>query len=196
MYKRQRQVLEFLREFIEQHGFAPTIREIAKALGIRSPATVDEHLRALEQKGVIRRSYGKRRSISISDQFKKLPQNKIPILGQIAAGEPIEAIENPDDFVQFPSGQSGKELYALKVKGSSMIEDGIFEGDVVVIQKQDNCENGQAVVALLPDGSATLKRLYREKSRIRLQPANADFEPIYVRNVRIQGRVIGLVRKF
>jgi len=185
-----------LREFIAQNGFAPTIREIAEGLGINSPATIDEHLRALEKKGAIKRISGKRRSISIADQFQKLPENKIPILGQIAAGQPIEAIEDPDSFVEFPSGRPDRETFALKVKGQSMVEDGIFEDDLVIVRRQDRCENGQTVVALLPDGSATLKRFYREKNRIRLQPANSDFNPIYVRNVNIRGIVIGLVRRF
>jgi len=117
-------------------------------------------------------------------------------MGQIAAGEPIEAIEDESDSVDFPVSGKTDQYFALRVKGNSMIEDGIFDGDIVVIRKQNSCSNGEVVVALLGDGNATLKRLYREKNRIRLQPANSSMSPIYVRDVTIQGIVVGLTRKF
>lgn len=196
LYRKQREVLEFLKDFIVSKGYGPTIREIAAGIGLTSPATVEEHLQALEHKGVIRRIRGKARAIEINPEFGRAPGNKIPILGQIMAGEPIEAIEDPDSHVDFPIHNSPEEHFALRVKGRSMVEDGIFDGDVVIIRRQETCQNGDTVVALLEDGSATLKRLFREKKRIRLQPANPDFKPIHVHKAQIQGRVVGLVRKF
>jgi repressor LexA len=196
LYKRQREVLGFLRKFISNKGFAPTIREIAEGIGIKSPATVEEHLQALERKGVIKRIRGKRRAIAIMPEFAEMPENRVPILGQIAAGQPIEAIEDKSSFVEYAEPKPGEELFALKVNGDSMIEDGIFDGDLVVIRKQETCVDGEVAVALLDDGSATLKRIFREKKRIRLQPANSDLDPIYVDNIRIQGKVVGLIRRF
>lgn len=196
LYRKQREILQFLTEFIEQHGFAPTIREIGSALGLSSPATVEEHLRVLERKGVIARIKGQKRAISISTEFKQLPENRIPIIGQIAAGEPIEAIEDHQSFVRFNIQGDISRLFALRVKGQSMIEDGILDGDIVIIHRQESCANGETVVAMLEDGSATLKRCYRERDRIRLQPANPEYQPIYVDSLHIQGKVIGLVRRF
>ena len=185
-----------MRDFISVNGYAPTIREIAAGVGLGSPATVEEHLQTLEHKGVIKRIRGRKRAIEIRAEFNRASGNRIPILGQIAAGEPIEAIEDPNSHVDFPTSESPEACFALRVKGQSMVEDGIFNGDIVIIRRQETCQNGDMVVALLEDSSATLKRLYRENKRIRLQPANSEFEPLYVKRVRIQGRVVGLVRKF
>lgn len=196
LYKKQRKILDFLRKFISSNGFAPTIREIGSAIAVNSPATVEEHLQALERKGVIRRIKGKKRAISINLEFEQAPDTKIPVMGRIAAGEPIEAIEDKNNFVEFSGPESGKDLFALQVNGNSMIEDGILDGDFVIIRRQDTCNNGEVAVAFLDDGSATLKRIYREKGRIRLQPANSELKPFYVDNIRIQGRVVGLVRRF
>lgn len=196
LYRKQREILQFLKEFITTHGFAPTIREIANAVGLNSPATVDEHLQALERKGVILRIKGKKRAISIAPEFKQLSDKRIPIIGQIAAGEPIEAIEDPQSSVRFNTQGDLSNLYALRVKGHSMIGDGILNGDIVIIRHQETCSDGETVVALLEDGSATLKRCYRERNRIRLQPANPEFQPIYVDSLHIQGKVIGLIRNF
>lgn len=196
LYRKQREVLEFLKQFVASHGFAPTIRELASGVGLKSPATVEEHLQALECKGVITRIKGKKRAISISPKFSNLPENRIPIIGQIAAGEPIEAIQDHQSYVQFAGSTDIKSLYALRVKGNSMIEDGILSGDIVIIRKQETCSDGETVVALLDDGSVTLKRCYLEQDQIRLQPANPDYEPIYVDSLHIQGKVIGLVRRF
>jgi len=196
LYKKQREILRFLRKFISNKGFAPTIREISAGIGIKSPATVQEHLLALERKGVIKRIRGKKRAINIMPEFEAAPENRVPILGQIAAGQPIEAIEDKSSFVEYGQSKPGEELFALRVNGDSMIEDGIFDGDLVVIRKQETCMNGEVAVALLDDGSATLKRIFREKGRIRLQPANSELDPIYVENIRIQGKVVGLIRRF
>jgi repressor LexA len=196
LYKRQRDILDFLRKFIAANGFAPTIREIAAGIGIKSPATIEEHLQTLEHKGVISRIRGKRRAIAINPGFSPKPHDSIPIMGQIAAGEPIEAIEDRTDSVDFPVSGDVDRHFALRVKGDSMIEDGIFDGDIVVIRKQNNCSNGEVVVALVDNNNATLKRLYHERNRIRLQPANSRLSPIYVHDVLIQGIVVGLVRRF
>jgi repressor LexA len=196
LYKKQREILRFLHKFISDKGFAPTIREIAAAIGIKSPATMQEHLEALERKCVIRRIRGKKRAIDIMPEFLPTPESRVPILGQIAAGQPLEAIEDKSSFVEYAEAKPGDELFALRIKGESMIEDGIFDGDLVVIRKQETCMNGEVAVALLDDGSATLKRIFREKGRIRLQPANSNLDPIYVENVRIQGKVVGLIRRF
>ncbi len=196
LYKKQREILDYLRKFISVNGFAPTIREIGKGIGVGSPATVEEHLQALERKGVIRRIKGKKRAISINPKFERPPNNQIPIMGRIAAGEPIEAIEDRDNFVEFADAGPDEQLFALQVNGDSMIEDGIIDGDFVIIRRQETCDNGEVAVALLDDGSATLKRIYRERGRIRLQPANSDLKPFYVHSIRIQGKVVGLVRRF
>jgi repressor LexA len=196
LYNRQRQILNYLNKFISDNGFAPTIREIGEALGLSSPATVEEHLHALERKGVIRRTRGRKRAITVNPHFSTQASSQIPVLGQIAAGYPLEAIEQRHSFVEFPAATAGTELYGLLVRGDSLAEDGIFSGDLVIVQKQEVCANGDLVVALLEDNTATLKRCYRESDRIRLQPANAQYQPIYVRNLRIQGKVIGLVRRF
>jgi len=196
LYKKQREILDFLRKFISTNGFAPTIREIAAGVGINSPATVEEHLQSLEHKKVIRKTRGKRRSLEILPEFAGQPDAKIPILGQIAAGEPIEAIQNRDSYINFPISGSPDMHFALRVRGDSMVDDGILDGDMVIIRRQETCQNGDVVVALLANGCATLKRLYREKNHIRLQPANSELGPIYVRQIQIQGKVIGLVRKF
>lgn len=196
LYKRQREILDYLRKFISMNGFAPTIREVCSGIGVSSPATVEEHLQALERKDVIRRIKGKRRAISINPEFERAPDTRIPVMGRIAAGEPIEAIEDRDSYVEFSGPESNEDLFALQVNGDSMIEDGILDGDFVIIRRQQACNNGDVAVALLDDGGATLKRIYREKDRIRLQPANSELEPFFVDSIRIQGKVVGLVRRF
>ena len=144
---------------------------------------------------MITKQSGRRRSISIALEFERTPDRKIPVIGIIAAGQPLEAIEDKNTHIDFVVSDPGS-CYALKVKGESMIEDGILEDDYVVVKKQMTATDGDLVVALLDDGSATLKRFYRENDRIRLQPANSEMNPIYVCDVTIQGRVVGLMRRF
>ena len=190
----QIRVASFIRDFMESAGYAPTLDEIANGLGVTKP-TVQQYLAALEEKGVLRRKRYAHRSIEITDpEFMRAAGT--PLLGRIAAGRPIEAVEtetlvNIADILDLDGGRS---QFLLQVEGNSMIEDGIFDGDFVVVEKARRAENGQTVVALLPDGNATLKRFYKEKKRIRLQPANPDLDPIYVKKVTIQGIVRGLVR--
>lgn len=205
IYKRQHQILDFIKQHIQTTGSAPTLKQIANAIGVSSLATVHEHLTTLEAKNLIKRTVGKRRAIEFTDEA---PQSMspatidseidAPILGFIAAGSPIEAYTDPNATMSIPSSfVSGKKrTYVLQVRGESMIEDGIRDGDFVVIEQTENADNGEIVVALLDNGMATLKRFFKETTRVRLEPANAKMSPIFVKNVRIQGKVVGLIRKY
>lgn len=200
IYKRQSQILDFIKQHIQTTGGAPTLREIADAIGVSSLATVHEHLEALEAKGLIKRKAGKVRTIEltqVTEEFSSDGMN-VPILGFIAAGAPIEPYTDPNASMDIPSPfVSGKKrVYVLQVRGESMIEEQIRDGDYVVIEQTDNANNGEIVVALLDNGMATLKRFFKEATRIRLEPANAKMSPIFVKNVRIQGKVVGLIRKY
>lgn len=200
VYRRQQQILAFIKQHIESTGSAPTLRQIADAIGVSSLATVHEHLQALEEKGLIKRRQGKVRSIELKEsELNYVHQGfEAPILGFIAAGQPIEAFTDPNATMTIPQAMmSGKKrTYVLQVRGESMIEDGILDGDHVVIEQTESATNGEIVVALLDNGMATLKRFFKEATRIRLEPANAKMQPIFVKNVRIQGKVVGLVRKY
>lgn len=185
------------------NGTSPTLSEIAEAMGLSSLATVHEHLQTLEKKGVIKRFDGAVRGIEILDQGvnANLTGIELPLVGYIAAGEPIDAIENPSETITVSPDlvSKVKRCYVLQVKGDSMIDEGIFDGDFVVIQKQDTAANGDIVVALIEGAFATLKTIYTEKDgRIRLQPANAKMDPIYVdpRDLEVQGKVTGVIRKY
>jgi len=200
LYKRQRQIFDYIAQYIQKFGTSPTLQEIADSIGVSSLATVHEHLQTLVKKGVIRRYEGAVRGIEIID--KKLAQLtegiELPVLGMIAAGQPIQPMTDPNATLRVaPSMLSGKKrAYVLKVNGDSMIEEGILDGDYVVVEEQEEVNNGDIVVALLENGLATLKKFFKEATRIRLQPANSSMEPIYVRNVKIQGKVVGLIRQF
>lgn len=201
IYKRQSQILDFLKQYIQAHGSAPTLKEIAQALGLSSLATVHEHLTSLEAKGIITRKDGKSRSIEFTDEaLGSFNQAEVdaPILGFIAAGAPIEPFTDPNARMSIPSGfVSGKKrVFVLQVKGESMIEDQIRDGDYVIVEQSQDAVNGDIVVALLDNGMATLKRFFKEATRIRLQPANSTMSPIFVKSVRIQGKVVGLVRRY
>lgn len=203
LYKKQRQIIDFISQYIQKNGSSPTLQEIADAMGLSSLATVHEHLQALAKKGVIRRFEGSVRGIEIiNDSFNtSLNAIELPIVGFIAAGEPIDAQEQPIDTILVSADlvSSTHRCYVLQVRGDSMIEEGIFDGDNVVIQHQTNANNGDIVVALLDDGFATLKKYFFESStRVRLQPANKNMDPIYVhpKNLKIQGKVTGIVRKY
>ena len=197
LYRRQRQIFDYIVQYIQKFGTSPTLQEIADAIGVSSLATVHEHLQNLIRKGLIRKYEGAVRGIEVVD--KKLAEItegiELPVLGLIAAGQPIT---DPNATLKVaPNMLSGKKrAYVLRVKGESMIEEGILDGDYVVVEEQDEVKNGDIVVALLENGLATLKKFFKEASRIRLQPANSSMEPIYVRNVKIQGKVVGLIRRF
>lgn len=199
VYKRQKQILDFIKQYIDANGYAPTLKQIAAALGVSSLATVHEHLQALEKKGLIRRKTGASRSIELVEPFWPTENGiEVPILGFIAAGSPIEPYTDPNASLQIPPSMfsSKKRVFVLQVKGDSMVEVGINDGDYVVIEEQDYANNGDIVVALLDNGMATLKRYYKEATRIRLEPANKKMAPIFAKNVRVQGKVIGLIRRY
>lgn len=200
VYKRQRQILNFIGEYVDKNGYSPTLAEIAKKLGLKSLATVHEHLATLEKKGLIRKFEGSVRGMELIDRkiADVLSGVELPLLGFIAAGAPIEPYTDPNaTFSVAPSLISSKRRsFVLQVKGDSMIEDGILDGDYIVCEEESDARNGEIVVALLDNGVATLKRFYREPERIRLEPANSAMQPIFARDVRIQGRCVGVIRKY
>ena len=194
---RQLEIVNFVREYFADKGYAPTMQEIANHLGVSRP-TVFEHIEALEAKGALQRQALRSRGIELAPELAGKP-SALPLVGRIAAGSPIEAIEAPEvlDLESLFRGRPG-ETFVLQVRGDSMIEEQIRDGDYVIVEKRHDAGNGETVVALLDNGEATLKKLYREPDRIRLQPANAALRPIYVDpdGVRIQGVVIGVLRKY
>jgi len=200
IYKKQKQILDFIKQFIQSHGSAPTLRQIADAIGVNSLATVHEHLESMEEKGLLKRKHGRNRSIELTEADPSYSADgiEVPILGFVAAGQPIEPYTDPSATMQIPAtfASGKKRTYVLQVRGQSMIEDFINDGDFVILEQTESANDGDIVVALLDNGMATLKRFYKEATRIRLQPANATMQPIFVKNVRIQGKVVGLVRKY
>jgi len=198
--KRQKEILDYIEGFIAERGYAPSFEEIAESFGYSSLATVHEHLSNLERKGYIRKSYNESRSIELVRTGTGAPTMELPLLGAVAAGLPIEAIQDNDTVAVPPDMvRRQKENYVLRVEGNSMIEEQIRDGDYIVVQAQQNAEDGEMGVALVGGDSATVKKLYREPGgRIRLQPANPTMEPIIVdaRDVRIQGIVVGVIRKY
>ncbi len=200
LYKRQRQIVDFISQYIQKNGFSPTLQEIANSIGVSSLATVHEHLEALQRKKVIRKIEGTVRGIELIDRtYLRLTDSvDLPFMGFIAAGSPLDPHPNQNaTFKVSPELITGKKrAYVLQVRGKSMIEDHIDDGDYVVIEETKEVGQGDIVVALLDNGLATLKRFYREATRIRLEPANASMSPIYATNVQVQGRVVGLIRKF
>lgn len=197
--KRQREILNYLGSYSEQHGYAPSFEEIAEQFGYSSLATVHEHLSNLERKGYIKRSYNESRAIEILPSEAAPRSVELPLLGAVAAGLPIEAIEQetfavPETFIE----RNGNH-YVLRVRGNSMIEEQIRDGDFVVVNERHAADNGEMVIALLNGNSATVKKYYRERDgRIRLQPANETMDPIYVHenDVSIQGVVVGVLRRY
>ncbi|AKM79235.1 MAG: LexA repressor [Candidatus Beckwithbacteria bacterium GW2011_GWB1_47_15] len=200
LYRRQKQIVDFISQYIQRNGNSPTLQEIADAMGLSSLATVHEHIATLVRKGVLKKYEGSVRGLEIADDRYVSGSDglELPILGYIAAGKPIEPYTDPDAaFTISPTLVSGKKRsFVLQVKGDSMVEEGILDGDYVVIEEQDEVTNGDIVVALLENGLATLKRFFKEATRVRLEPANSQMSPIYATNVKIQGRVVGVIRRF
>ena len=193
--KRQKQVLEFIKSFTDKKGYAPSLEEITKHLRLSSVSTAHHHISRLEKEGLIIREKNEPRAIKIKGEEEELV--KIPLVGTIAAGEPIEAIEDRET-IKVPKSQLSKsgEHYALRVQGNSMIDEGILDGDIVVIRKQPDAENGETVVALINNNEVTLKKIYKEKNGFRLQPANPNLKPIFTKELVIQGKVISIIRNF
>ena len=199
--KRQKDVLNFVKEFMVSHGYPPTVREIGESLGLSSPATTHSHLAQLEEKGYIKKNGNKNRAIELLVDNEFLTKNEdvveVPLLGKITAGSPIEAIERPDEYFSLPAYliPRQKEVFTLKVSGESMINAGIFDGDIVVVERCNTARNGEIVVAMTDENEVTLKTFYKENGYFRLQPENDTMEPFIFENVTILGKAIGLYRK-
>ena len=196
--KRQREILDYLQDFIQQHGYAPSLEEIGRRFGLSSLATVHKHLTNLQEKGFIKRAWNRSRSVELVPTNTGARSVELPLLGYVAAGVPIEAIATtetisvPQDFV------AKRDTYVLRVRGNSMIEEQICDGDLVIVEDRKNPQNGEMVIALLGGSDVTLKKLYREDGRIRLQPANPTMQPLLVDpdQVQVQGVVVGVMRKY
>lgn len=196
---RQRQILQYIIQHSEAHGYPPTVREIGQAVGLSSSSTVHAHLRTLEQAGLIRRDAVLTRAIRVVagniEQLKLKQVINLPVLGRVAAGSPMLASQDIEDSFPVPKEfLEGGDGFILRVKGDSMVEDGIMNGDYVIVRRQDTAEDGDTIVALVDD-EATVKRFYRENGRVRLQPANSSMKPLWFDNVRIVGKVVGVLRK-
>lgn len=198
--KRQKEILDYIGSFIDSQGYAPSFEEIAESFGYSSLATVHEHLSNLERKGYLRKSYNESRSLELTLPDAGAPSVELPLLGAVAAGLPIEAIAEQETLAVPPDMVSRRtDNYVLRVEGNSMIEEQIRDGDYIVVQAQEQAEDGQMVVALVADEAATVKKLYREPSgQVRLQPANPTMKPVLVDpgEVRVQGIVVGVIRKY
>jgi len=197
--KRQKEILDHIRSFIDEHGYAPSFEEIAEHFGYSSLATVHEHLSNLERKGYIRKAYNESRSIELISSDPGSGSTELPLLGAVAAGLPIEAIDQHESVAVPPDMVRRGDNYVLRVEGNSMIDEQIRDGDYIVVNQRDTARDGEMVVALIGGDSATVKKLYREPGgRIRLQPANAAMQPIIVEaeNVQVQGIVVGVIRRY
>ena len=196
--RRQREILDYLTEFIEHHGYSPSLEEIGRRFGLSSLATVHKHLTNLQEKGVIKRAWNRSRSVELVPAGTRGRVTEIPLQGYVAAGDPIEAVVSPET-VAVPEHLTGtRTTYALRVRGQSMIDEQIRDGDIVIVEDRKTAENGEMVIALLDSSEATLKTFHREHDRIRLQPANPAMEAIVVDadRVHVQGVVIGLMRRY
>ena len=196
--KRQKEIVDYLDLFIAEHGFAPTLEEIGARFGLSSPATVHKHLTNLENKGILRRKWNHSRALELVPQKAKVAAVELPLLGRVAAGRPIEAIETPGTLALPEELVRRENSYVLRVMGDSMIEDGILDGDFIVVEERPAPENGETIVALV-NGEATVKRFFRERNgKVRLQPANQRMAPILVkeREFSSRGRVVAVLRKY
>ena len=199
--KRQDEILTYIKEYVVSNGYPPTVREICAAIGVSSPATVHAHLQNLENKGMIKKEETKTRAIELLVATEFAPKDdmvvEVPLLGKITAGSPIEAIEHPDEYFSLPAYMipNNKEVFTLNVSGESMINAGIFDGDIIVIEKTNTARNGEIVAAMTAENEVTLKRFYKEDGYFRLQPENDTMDPIILDQVTILGKAIGLYRK-
>jgi len=203
--KRQQEIFDFIKKYSARHGYPPTVRDIGKAVGLASSSTVHAHLANLEKVGLLRRDPSKPRALEMLDRAVETAKSGVasvvgpsglPLVGSVAAGQPILAEENIEDYVAVPELAGGAEgEFVLAVRGDSMIEAGILDGDFVVVRSQEQAADGEIVVALVGDGEATVKRFFKESDHVRLQPENKAMEPIRTRDVRVLGRVVGVFRK-
>jgi len=200
---RQAAILEFIQKSLRDHGYPPSVREIGQAVGLASSSTVHGHLARLEAKGYLRRNPSKPRAIEVLTDDVSVPDSLLnreyavmaPVIGKVTAGQPITAVENIEDYFPVPKSMAkGYEVFLLRVQGESMIDAGIFDGDFVIVRKQNSARNGDIVVAMTEDDEATIKRFYKEANVIRLQPENSTMKPLLYQNVRILGLVVGVFR--
>ncbi|WP_373842920.1 transcriptional repressor LexA [Limosilactobacillus sp.] len=197
---KQMAVLSYIHKQVTEHGYPPTVREICSAVGLSSTSTVHGHITRLIEKGFLRKDSAKPRALEITPKGLDLlgvkpMQTKIPILGVVTAGQPILAVQDATDFFPIPpSIQDNNDLFMLKIRGTSMIKAGILNGDEVIVRKQSTAKNGDIVIAMNDDNEATCKRFFKEKTRFRLQPENDTMAPIFLKNVKILGKVVGLFR--
>jgi len=200
--KRQEDILKALKKFIAKHGYPPTVREIGAMLNLSSPATTHFHLNKLEEKGYIRKNEAKNRALEllVPNEFLEKEENvlEVPLLGKVTAGNPIEAIEIPNEYFYIPASMinSKKEVFSLRVSGESMINVGIYDGDIIIVERKNTANNGETVVAMTENNEVTVKTYYKENGYFRLQPENDTMAPIILDKVSILGKVIGLYRKF
>ena len=197
----QEKMLDKIKQYMVKRGYAPTVRELCQEMNLSSTATVQVHLNNLEKKGYLKKEDGKNRTIELLVDNEYLPKNElvidVPLLGKITAGNPIEAIERPDEYFSLPSYliPNNKDVFTLLVEGTSMINAGILDGDIVIVERKNTANNGDIVVAMTEENEVTLKTFYKEKDHIRLQPENDTMEPFIMQNVTILGKAIGLYRK-
>lgn len=198
---RQAFILEVLKKLLAKNGYPPTVREIGELAELHSPATIHFHLKKLEEKGYIRKGSSKNRTIEllVPNEFADKDETvvSVPLLGKVTAGTPIEAIETPDEYFNLPANlvTSKKEIFTLKVSGESMINVGIYDNDILIVERQNTAKNGDTVVAMTDNNEATVKTFYKENGYFRLQPENDTMDPIILDNVTILGKVVGLYRK-
>jgi repressor LexA len=197
--RRQKEILTFVQRYGEAHGYPPSVREIGQALGLTSSSTVHSHLAALERKGYLRRDPSKPRALEVLRDEREMPVRKVvalPIVGRVAAGQPILAQENIEDYFSLPADfVRSEEAFILRVRGDSMINAGIQDGDMLVVRKQPTAQNGEIVVARVDGDEATVKRFFKEPDRIRLQPENDSMEPIYTRDAAIEGVALAVIHR-
>ncbi len=196
--KRQREILDYLHDFIQQHGYAPSLEEIGRRFGLSSLATVHKHLTNLQEKGFIKRAWNRSRSVEMIPTNSPGRAIELPLLGYVAAGSPIEAVAS-SETIAVPEDLVGRrDTYVLRVRGNSMIDEQICDGDFVIVEDRKTAQNGETVVALLGGSDVTLKKLYRENGRVRLQPANPAMQPLFIDpdQLQVQGVVVGVMRKY
>ncbi len=196
--KRQREILDYLHDFIEQHGYAPSLEEVGRRFGLSSLATVHKHLTNLQEKGFIKRAWNRSRSVELVPKPAGSRVLELPLLGYVAAGAPIEAVASSESIAVPENFIGRRETYVLRVRGDSMIDEQIRDGDMVIVEDRKTADNGEMVIALLRGSDVTLKKFYHDNGRVRLQPANPALQPIFVdaAQVQIQGVVVGVMRKY